>query len=166
MDYKIYTDGSCLGNPGAGGYAAIIIDENNSVEEIFGSAPHTTNNRMELTAAIMALKKITAEDFAELFTDSSYLKNAFTQGWLANWKRNGWKNANKEPVLNKDLWLKLDKLIENRRIKFNWVKGHAGNDFNERCDKLARSAALTQKNQLSSDSRPNKEPKYEQLTLF
>ena len=115
----------------------------------------------------MALKKITAEDFVELFTDSAYLKNAFTQGWLANWKRKGWLSEGKSAVKNKDLWTKLDKLVENRNIKFNWVKGHAGDSFNERCDKIARDAALTQKNQLSAeDNRRDKEPRYEQLTLF
>lgn len=145
-EFKIYTDGSCLGNPGAGGYAAIIIDESGNREEIVGGEPETTNNRMELMAAIAALKKVTADDYIELFTDSSYLKNAFTQGWLFNWKRNGWKTANKKSVLNIDLWRKLDVLILNRSIKFNWVKGHAGNIFNERCDKLARAEAERQKN--------------------
>lgn len=145
-EFKIYTDGSCLGNPGAGGYAAIIIDESGNREEIVGGEPETTNNRMELMAAIVALKKVTPDDYIELFTDSSYLKNAFTQGWLFNWKRNGWKTANKKSVLNIDLWRKLDALILNRSIKFNWVKGHAGNIFNERCDKLARTEAERQKN--------------------
>lgn len=145
-EFKIYTDGSCLGNPGAGGYAAIIIDESGNREEIVGGEPETTNNRMELMAAIVALKKVTPDDYIELFTDSSYLKNAFTQGWLFNWKRNGWRTANKKPVLNVDLWRKLDALILNRSIKFNWVKGHAGNTFNERCDKLARAEAERQKN--------------------
>ena len=159
-NFKIYTDGSCLGNPGAGGYAAIIIDEQNNFEEIFGGEPETTNNRMELMAAIVALEKISAEDFAEIFTDSSYLKNAFTQGWIANWKSNSWKTANKKPVLNVDLWRKLDALILNRNIKFHWVKGHAGNKFNERCDKLARAEAERQKN------KPVKFSKPVQLSLF
>lgn len=159
-EFKIYTDGSCLGNPGAGGYAAIIIDENGNKQELYGGEPETTNNRMELMAAIVALKKVSAEDFIELFTDSSYLKNAFTQGWLANWKCNGWKTSNKKPVLNIDLWKKLDALILNRNIKFNWVKGHAGNIFNERCDKLARAEAERQKN------KPVQKPKPVQLTLF
>ena len=141
MNYKIYTDGSCLGNPGAGGWAAVIVDASNHREEIFGGAEHTTNNRMELTAAIKALEKIRAGDRAELFTDSSYLKNAFTNGWLASWKRKGWITATGSPVLNKDLWLALDELISNRAVKFNWVKGHAGNFFNERCDELAHSTA-------------------------
>ncbi len=159
-EFQIYTDGSCLGNPGAGGYAAIIIDENGNIEEIVGGEPNTTNNRMELMAAIVALKKISPDDFVELFTDSSYLKNAFTQGWLVNWKRNGWKTANKKSVLNIDLWKKLDALILNRNIKFNWVKGHAGNKFNERCDKLARTEAERQKNKPAPIIKPV------QLTLF
>ena len=138
---QIHTDGSCLGNPGAGGWAAVIIYENNNREEIFGGEEHTTNNRMELTAAIKALEKIPAGERVELFTDSSYLKNAFTNGWLVKWKRNGWKTSTKSPVLNQDLWLKLDELISARAVKFNWVKGHAGNFFNDRCDKLARSFA-------------------------
>ena len=141
MNYKIYTDGSCLGNPGAGGWAAIIVDADNHREEIFSGEANTTNNRMELTAAIRALEKISADDNVELFTDSSYLKNAFTNGWLAKWKRNGWKTAKKKPVLNKDLWLELDELISSRRVNFHWVKGHAGHSFNERCDELARGAA-------------------------
>ena len=135
---KIYTDGSCLGNPGAGGWAAVIVDEQNRREEIFGGEEHTTNNRMELTAAIKALEKISAGANVELFTDSSYLKNAFTNGWLVKWKRNGW---NRGRVLNQDLWLELDKLVATRAVKFNWVKGHAGHFFNERCDELARSTA-------------------------
>ena len=141
MNYKIFTDGSCLGNPGTGGWAAVIVDENNHREEIFDGAANTTNNRMELTAAIRALEKISAGDSVELFTDSSYLKNAFTNGWLAKWKLNGWKTSNKKPVLNKDLWLALDELISSRAVKFHWVKGHAGHFFNERCDELARGAA-------------------------
>ena len=142
-EFNIYTDGSCLGNPGAGGYAAIIIDENGKSEEIFGGEAFTTNNRMELTAAIVALRKISKEDVAEIFTDSTYLRNAFTQNWLANWKRNGWKSANKQAVKNQDLWLTLDELISTHNVKFNWVKGHAGNSLNERCDKLARKTAET-----------------------
>ena len=135
---RIYTDGSCLGNPGAGGWAAIIVDEHNLREELFGGEAYTTNNRMELTAAIRALEKIPAGANVELFTDSSYLKNAFTKGWLAKWKSNGWNNGK---VLNQDLWRELDSLVANRAVNFNWVKGHAGDAFNERCDKIARSVA-------------------------
>ena len=138
---RIYTDGSCLGNPGAGGWAAVIVDERNHREEIYGGAEHTTNNRMELTAAIKALEKISVGASVELFTDSNYLKNAFTNGWLVKWKSNGWRTATKSPVLNKDLWQELDALIATRTVKFNWVKGHAGNHFNERCDELAHSTA-------------------------
>mgnify|MGYP002856301716 CR=1 FL=1 len=138
---KIYTDGSCLGNPGAGGWAAVIVDEQNNREELFGGEEHTTNNRMELTAAIRALEKIPADVSVELFTDSNYLKNAFTNGWLAKWKRNGWRTATGGQVLNRDLWLALDELISNRVVEFNWVKGHAGNFFNERCDELAHRVA-------------------------
>lgn len=134
----IHTDGSCLGNPGAGGWAAVIVDEQNRREEIFGGEVHTTNNRMELTAAIRALEKIPAGAQVELFTDSSYLKNAFTNGWLVKWKRNGWNNGR---VLNQDLWRELDNLVSSRAVKFNWVKGHAGNFYNERCDTLARTTA-------------------------
>ena len=137
---QIHTDGSCLGNPGSGGWAAVIIDGNRR-EEIFGGEHHTTNNRMELTAAIRALEKISAGSRVELFTDSSYLKNAFTNGWLVKWKRNGWRTSTRSPVLNRDLWLQLDDLILTRNVKFNWVKGHAGNRFNERCDTLARTTA-------------------------
>ena len=138
---KIHTDGSCLGNPGAGGWAAVIVDEQNKREELFGGEEHTTNNRMELTAAIRALEKIPAGASAELFTDSNYLKNAFTKGWLVKWKHNGWRTATGGNVLNRDLWLALDELISTRAVNFNWVKGHAGNFFNERCDELARKVA-------------------------
>ena len=141
MNYKIYTDGSCLGNPGAGGYAAIIIDAIGGTQEIFGGEKFTTNNRMELNAAIKSLSKIPVGSYVELFTDSQYLKNAFTQNWLANWKRRGWKSAGGGAVKNQDLWHELDELISARHVNFNWVKGHAGNSYNERCDKLARDTA-------------------------
>ena len=166
MNFRIYTDGSCLGNPGAGGWAAVIVDANNQREEIFGGEEHTTNNRMELTAAIKALEKIQAGDSAELFTDSSYLKNAFTKGWLANWKRKGWTTATGGPVLNKDLWLVLDELISNRAVNFSWVKGHAGNYFNERCDELAHSTAEKFRCGILKNPPPPKIIPYGQLSLF
>ena len=176
MIYRIYTDGSCLGNPGAGGWAAVIVDTDNRREEIFGGDAHTTNNRMELTAAIRALEKVSADDTVELFTDSSYLKNAFTNGWLAKWKRNGWKTANKKPVLNRDLWLELDALISSRTVTFHWVKGHAGHFYNERCDALARSCAARMKSQpppveVPRIERPKVKPEEnlpprDQLSLF
>ena len=146
-NYIIYTDGSCLGNPGSGGYAAIIVDcETGEISELQGGDKHTTNNRMEMLAAINALNKIPAGSSVELFTDSQYLKNAFTKNWIVNWKRNGWITSAKKPVLNKDLWLKLDNLMSIHEIKFQWVKGHAGDHFNERCDELARSEATKFKN--------------------
>ena len=138
---QIHTDGSCLGNPGAGGWAAVIVDENNQRTELCGGAAHTTNNRMELTAALRALEKVSATSRVELYTDSSYLKNAFTNGWLSKWKRNGWRTSTGAPVLNRDLWLELDALISTRNVNFRWVKGHAGNPLNERCDFLARTEA-------------------------
>ena len=142
MNYVVYTDGSCLGNPGAGGWAAIVIDcETGEVLEFSGGELHTTNNRMELTAAITALNEIGVGKSIELFTDSQYLQNAFTKGWLANWKRRGWVTSNKTPVLNRDLWLTLDELMTSREVKFNWVRGHVGDHFNERCDQLARAQA-------------------------
>ncbi len=170
MTTKIFTDGSCLGNPGAGGYAAVIIDTAGKCFEISGGEAYTTNNRMELTAAIVALKKIPAGSSVELFTDSSYLKNAFTQGWLANWKRCNWKNAAKKSVLNKDLWLELDALISRHNVKFHWIKGHAGHPLNERCDQLARAEAALIKLRTPPESIPpaaknfNKSPV--QLSLF
>lgn len=142
MSYVVYTDGSCLGNPGAGGWAAVVIDrETGEVAEISGGAPNTTNNRMELTAAIAALNALKIGASIELFTDSQYLRNAFEKGWLRNWKLRGWQTASKTPVLNKDLWLALDDLMSSREVKFNWVRGHVGDHFNERCDQLARAQA-------------------------
>lgn len=165
MNFKIYTDGSCLGNPGAGGWAAIIVDENNRREEICGGEVHTTNNRMELTAAIKALEKISAGDCAELFTDSTYLRNAFKQGWLARWKINGWKGSSRTPVLNKDLWQELDALISTRAVNFNWVRGHAGDFFNGRCDELARLTAQNFKRD-NLEAPPKKDSTRVQLRLF
>lgn len=142
MSYVIYTDGSCLGNPGAGGWAAIVIDrETGEVSEHSGGARQTTNNRMELMAAIEALDSIPVGSSIEIFTDSQYLRNAFEKNWLANWKRRGWVTSNKTPVLNQDLWLALDDLIASRDVSFNWVRGHVGDHFNERCDQLARAQA-------------------------
>lgn len=157
---KIYTDGSCLGNPGAGGWAAVIVDENNRREEIFGGEEHTTNNRMELTAALRALEKISAGEHVELFTDSSYLKNAFTNGWLAKWKANNWADALQRGILNLDLWQELDKLVSTRDVSFNWVKGHAGNPLNERCDFLARTTAEKyQRGGLKNPPKPKIKPR-------
>ena len=142
-DYIIHTDGSCLRNPGgAGGWAAVIeTAATGVVEEKSGGAPETTNNRMELTAALMALSTVPEGARVALYTDSQYLKNAFTKFWLPAWKKRGWKKADGEPVLNQDLWVQLDAVFAARQVQFHWVKGHAGNPRNERCDALARAEA-------------------------
>ena len=142
-DYIIHTDGSCLRNPGgAGGWAAVIeTTATGAVEEKSGGAPETTNNRMELTAALMALTAVPEGARVALYTDSQYLKNAFTKFWLPAWKKRGWKKADGEPVLNQDLWVQLDAAFAARQVQFHWVKGHAGNPRNERCDALARAEA-------------------------
>ena len=146
-DYVIYTDGSCLGNPGAGGWAAIVIEcSTGEVRELHDGEKHTTNNRMEMTAAISALQKLPAGVTVELYTDSQYLKNAFTKKWLANWKKNGWITSQRKPVLNQDLWIELDNLMMLHKVEFHWVKGHAGLNYNERCDELARGEATRFKN--------------------
>ena len=142
-DYIIHTDGSCLRNPGgAGGWAAVIeTTATGTVEEKSGGDPETTNNRMELTAALMALSAVPEGARVALYTDSQYLKNAFTKFWLPAWKKRGWKKADGEPVLNQDLWVQLDAAFAARQVQFHWVKGHAGNPRNERCDALARAEA-------------------------
>ena len=139
MKYIIYTDGACSGNPGPGGWGAIIIDEKKNQINLSGREKLTTNNRMELTAPIMALKKIKKSTEIIFYTDSTYLKNGITI-WIENWKKNGWKNASKKPVKNKDLWVALDKAAEKKLIFWKWVKAHAGNKFNELADKLATEA--------------------------
>ena len=136
---KIYTDGSCLKNPGNGGWAAIICTRN-EMKKISGSEKDTTNNRMELLATINALKEVNSEDLIEIYTDSKYVKNGITD-WIHNWIKNNWKTSNKEDVKNKDLWVQLHELSNNSKIKWNWVKAHAGNPLNEEVDMLAKKAA-------------------------
>ena len=136
---KIYTDGSCLKNPGNGGWAAIIYTDN-EVKKISGSEKDTTNNRMELMATINALKEVNSEDLIEIYTDSKYVKNGITD-WIHNWIKNNWKTSNKEDVKNKDLWVQLHDFNNNSKIKWNWVKAHAGNPLNEEVDLLAKKAA-------------------------
>ncbi len=134
----IYTDGGCSPNPGLGGWAAVLIspEHENQRKEIYGAEADTTNNRMELTAAIKSLQSLKRPCVVELHTDSQYLKKAFTDGWLANWQRNGWRTAAKKPVLNADLWRELISLTDKHRVKWKWVKGHANNELNNRCDQL------------------------------
>lgn len=159
-NFTIYTDGSCLNNPGPGGWAAVITDNvTGEREEISGGVKYTTNNRMELMAAISALKKMAEGDSAELFTDSAYLKKAFNDGWLENWKNNGWITTSKRNVSNQDLWQEIDELVSKRNVVFRWVKGHAGTSGNEWCDKLARAAAI------NSVAQDGKEDKSETLKL-
>ena len=136
---KIYTDGSCLGNPGNGGWAAIIINEGKKTE-IKGSKSDTTNNQMELLAPIEALKKIPRGSKVKIFTDSKYVKSGITE-WIHNWKKNGWKTANKKEVSNKELWTELDQLNSEFEINWNWVKAHSTDKLNNEVDLLARDAA-------------------------
>ena len=135
MKLKIYTDGACSGNPGKGGWAAIILDGNNQ-SSISGSVNKTTNNRMELMAAIMALQKIKKKSDVTIFTDSRYVKDGITD-WIKKWKLNNWKNSNKKPVKNKDLWINLDNLCRKHSVNWRWVKAHAGNKLNNLVDELA-----------------------------
>ena len=135
-----YTDGSALGNPGPGGYGA-ILQHGNHEKELSGGFRHTTNNRMELLAAIEALKALKEPCHVTLHTDSQYLVNAMTKGWAQRWRRNGWMRNKKEPALNPDLWTELLDLCEVHDVDFVWVRGHAGDPRNERCDALAKQAA-------------------------
>lgn len=139
MKFKIYTDGACSGNPGPGGWGAVIFDNDNNQTNISGKEKNTTNNRMEILAAIMALKKIKSNSQITIYTDSTYVKNGITE-WMFNWKKNDWKTASKKPVKNKDLWIKLEKLCEKNKVSWKWVKGHATNKYNNLADQLATSA--------------------------
>ena len=139
MKYTIYTDGACVGNPGPGGWGAVIFDNNNKQKNISGSEKNTTNNRMELTAAIKALEQIQINSEITIYTDSIYVKNGITE-WIFKWKENKWKNTKKKPVKNKDLWIKLDILCEQNQVSWKWVKGHSTNKFNNLADQLATQA--------------------------
>lgn len=133
---EIYTDGACSGNPGKGGWGAVLVYKNNE-KEISGYDESTTNNRMELTAVIEALSSLKEPCEVLLTTDSKYVCDAVTKGWVYSWKKNGWRKADKKPALNVDLWEKLLPLMEKHSVEWNWVKGHAGHPYNERCDALA-----------------------------
>jgi ribonuclease HI len=139
MKYTIYTDGACSGNPGPGGWGAVIFDKNNKQKNISGSEENTTNNRMELSAAIMALEEVEANSEITIYTDSTYVKNGITE-WVLKWKENGWKNSSKEPVKNRDLWVKLDNLCEQNIMNWKWIKGHSSNKYNNLADELATKA--------------------------
>lgn len=136
----IYTDGACLGNPGPGGYAALIITADGE-REITGRERATTNNRMEMTAAIKALEALPPGLSAIVHSDSQYLVKGMTE-WLVGWKRRGWQTAQKKPVLNQPLWMRLDELAMARPVQWSWVRGHAGHEHNERVDGLANAEAM------------------------
>ena len=133
----IYTDGACSGNPGIGGWGIVILELKKEPIFLNGGDDNTTNNQMELTAAIQALKHFDDRQKITLFTDSQYVKNGI-ESWINNWKKNGWKTASKKPVKNKELWVELDLLITKHNVIWKWVKGHAGNLYNEKADFLAR----------------------------
>lgn len=139
MEYKIYTDGACSGNPGPGGWGVVIIDKDNNQINISGKEKNTTNNRMELMAPIIALKKIKSKSNVIIFTDSTYVKNGITE-WIKKWEKNGWKNSNKKPVKNKDLWVRLNELCQKNNVAWKWVKGHSGDKYNVLADGLATKA--------------------------
>lgn len=143
----LYTDGACSGNPGVGGWGAVLIYC--GVEKrISGAEPDTTNNRMELTAVIEGLKCLKEPCEVEVFSDSSYTVNAFNKGWVYGWIKNGFKKSDNKPVLNVDLWQSLLELTQKHKVKFNWVKGHADNEYNNICDKLATDAIKNFNSQL------------------
>ena len=136
----IHTDGACSGNPGPGGWGAIITFGDHE-KELHGGEPHTTNNRMELMAAIAALEALKRPCHVDLHTDSQYLRNGI-MSWINNWKRNGWRTADKSPVKSVDLWKRLDAALAQHTVRWHWVKGHAGHAMNERADELARNGLI------------------------
>ena len=138
-EVTIYTDGACSGNPGPGGWGAVLMYGEHR-KEISGGDAHTTNNRMELTGPIEALELLKQPCKVRLYSDSAYLVNAFNQHWIANWQRNGWQTSQKKPVENKELWQRLLELCRTHEVEFIKVKGHADNAENNRCDELARAA--------------------------
>ena len=136
MDVTIYTDGACSGNPGPGGYGAVLMYGQHK-KELSGGDPNTTNNRMELMGVITALKALNRPCQVDLYTDSQYVVNAIEKGWAKKWQANGWMRNKKDKALNPDLWQTLLELLELHQVKFHWVKGHAENPYNNRCDELA-----------------------------
>ncbi|WP_174408648.1 ribonuclease HI [Desulfovibrio psychrotolerans] len=137
---SIYTDGSCLGNPGPGGWGAVLRC-NGTEKELSGGFRRTTNNRMEILAVLEALQALKEPCKVDLYTDSQYVRNAVEKKWLAGWQRNGWKTAGKQPVKNRDLWERLLPMLAKHAVSFHWVRGHSGHPENERCDALARAQA-------------------------
>jgi ribonuclease HI len=138
----LITDGACIGNPGPGGWACILRYADHK-KELWGSAPHTTNNRMEMQAAVEGLRALKENCTVEVVTDSQYLKNGITE-WIHNWKRNGWQTKSRKPVVNQDLWMELDEQNDRHTTEWSWTKGHASHADNNRCDELATAAAREQ----------------------
>ena len=138
----LYTDGACSGNPGPGGWGAILV-YGEIKKELSGGETSTTNNRMELTAVIEGLKRLKFPCIVDIYSDSAYTVNAFQEGWVRNWEKGGWIKADKKPVLNADLWQELISLVRKHQVTFHKVKGHSDNQLNNRCDELARAAILT-----------------------
>ena len=143
---NIYTDGACKGNPGAGGWSA-ILEYDGREKELCGGEKNTTNNRMELTAAIEGLNALKTPCKVNLYSDSQYLVNAINKGWLESWKQKGWRKSDKSQVLNDDLWKILDNLLSTHEVEFIWVRGHDGHAYNERCDELASNYAESLNNE-------------------
>ena len=143
---KIYTDGACKGNPGVGGWGALILQDGKNIE-LFGGENETTNNRMELMAVIMALKEMSSSEELIIYTDSTYVQKGISE-WIKNWKLNNWRSSSKKPVKNKDLWMQLDEASYSRKINWEWVKGHAGNEGNEKPDELANKGVISMMDKL------------------
>jgi ribonuclease HI len=152
----IYCDGACAPNPGVGGWAAILISPAHpgAERELSGAEAESTNNRMEMTAAVMALRALARPCVVRLTTDSAYLKKAFTEGWLAKWQRNGWRTVDRKPVANEDLWRELLELAAKHEVNWQWVRGHANDELNNRCDALAVQAREELAQELSRKRRP------------
>jgi ribonuclease HI len=148
----IYTDGACSGNPGPGGWGAILSFAGHE-KELKGGELHTTNNRMELMAAISALEALTKPCDVDLHTDSQYVRNGISS-WINGWKKNGWKTADKKPVKNVDLWQRLDAALKAHTVRWHWVKGHAGHPMNERADQLARDAIAELRDRVNRGVKP------------
>jgi ribonuclease HI len=149
---ELFTDGACLGNPGPGGWGAVLRWRGHE-KELSGGEPLTTNNRMEMTAAIEALASLKRPSDVRLYTDSTYLRDGITR-WIVNWKRNGWRTADKKPVKNADLWLRLEEKLAAHRVEWRWVRGHAGHPENERADALASAAARAAQAALRAGEEP------------
>ena len=144
MKVTIYTDGACAGNPGRGGWCAILTADKNGSrfeKEISGGEEFTTNNRMELLAVIGGLASLKRPCEVDVVSDSRYVCGAFNDGWLESWRRNGWRTASRKPVKNEELWRSLDELVKRHSVSFHWIKGHSGHRYNERCDSVAAAIA-------------------------